>query len=295
MFRSRATRVHRQVTMPDPARRTAAERAREAAREAERRAKERAAAAAALIERDGAVGRSRLRDGGKRKARVTTHDVFDAIGFTDRVATASAQPSSDAMMPAPRRLAVEFGSGNDEREPPSSETRGGSGGGSAAAGRAAGGDKIPPSGTRRRGAAPGGLETPARATATTSADGRSVGDRFGSTWLPHGGGWRPRGRADARRGHPRRCARRARELSRRDDGRGDAGERFTGEARSPVGFGDASFRDASRRGDARASRDDVAARVASEAEKRNRLGERGGDGRRGKDEDASFGETTKAG
>ncbi len=165
VFRSRATRVHRQVTMPDPARR-AAERQREAAREAERCAKERAAAAEALIERDGAVGRSRLRDGGKRKARVST-----------------AQPSSDAMMPAPRRLAVEFGSGNDELPPPSSERR------PRAADPAADPAKNPPSGTRRRGAAvPGGLETPARATTTTSAGGRSVGGRFGSTWLPHGGG-----------------------------------------------------------------------------------------------------------
>ena len=166
VFRSRATRVHRQVTMPDPARR-AAERQREAAREAERRAKERAAAAAALIERDGAVGRSRLRDGGKRKARVSTARLL----------------SSDAMMPAPRRLAVEFGSGNDELPPPSSERR------PRAADPAADPAKNPPSGTRRRGAAaPGGLETPARATTTTSAGGRSVGGRFGSTWLPHGGG-----------------------------------------------------------------------------------------------------------
>ena len=99
VFRSRSTRARRQVTMPDPAR-AAAERAREAEREAERRTKsmrERAAASAALIERDGAIGRSRLRDGGKRAARLASA----ALG----------QPGS---MPAPRRLAREFGSGNDD-------------------------------------------------------------------------------------------------------------------------------------------------------------------------------------
>lgn len=120
--------------MPDPAR-AAAERAREAEREAERRTKsmrERAAASAALIERDGAIGRSRLRDGGKRAARLASA----ALG----------QPGS---MPAPRRLAREFGSGNDDvLETPA---------------RADAGAAVP--------------------------GGRSVDGRFGSTaWAPRGGG-----------------------------------------------------------------------------------------------------------
>jgi hypothetical protein len=201
VFRSRATRVHRQVTMPDPARR-AAERQREAAREAERRAKERAAAAAALIERDGAVGRSRQRDGGKRKARVST-----------------AQPSSDAMMPAPRRLAVEFGSGNDELPPPSSERRpraGGSGGGS--------GQKPAERYAAARRGGGSGRAGDARARHDYDLRGRPVGRRPVRVHVasPRRGAGDPRGRADARRGDPRRGARRAGDPSRGDDGGGDA-------------------------------------------------------------------------
>ena len=202
VFRSRATRARRQVTMPDPTR-AAAERAREAERELARHTKilrERAAAAAALIERDGAIGRSRLRAGvGKR------------VGGETRPASAG-QPGS---MPAPRRLAREFGSGNDDarrRLCPTPMSRSGWIGipnearardesacvetrpavGPAAAREAP---------SRARGAAnqsatknafplPGGLETPAvaRTRAARAVAARGVHARGGSTWLPHGDG-----------------------------------------------------------------------------------------------------------
>ena len=176
VFRSRATRAHRRVAMPAPAH-AAAERAREAAREAERRASERAAASAALIERDGAFGRNRWADGrgGTRAARVDP-----------RVSRASA--GLPGAMPAPRRLAAEFGSGNDDARDPAP--------GPASTGRA------PPSSAERRASSrrvsggarafsgPGGFETPARdaRAAGSRAGGRAVGGRFGSTWLPLGGG-----------------------------------------------------------------------------------------------------------
>ena len=193
--------ARRQVTMPDPTR--AAASARAAERELARNTKilrERAAAAAALLERDGAIGRSRLRAGvGKR------------VGGETRLASAG-QPGS---MPAPRRLAREFGSGNDDasatplshsdvdvpfgmdRDPergtrPRRE-RASSGGGPGGGARG---------GLRARGAAnfrkrknafplPGGLETPAVArtrAAATPVAARGVNARVGSTWLPHGDG-----------------------------------------------------------------------------------------------------------
>ena len=186
VFRSRATRTHRRVAMPDPAR-AAAGRAREAAREAERRARDRAAAAAALIERDGAFGRNRSADrrrGGKRAARL---DPDPSRASADRLQLGA--------MPAPRRLAVEFGSGNDAREtasasyayrPPSSDPAARDG----ARRRASGGQKA------FLFSASGGLETPARdvqsqkggAAEPHARGGRSVGGGFGSTWLPLGGG-----------------------------------------------------------------------------------------------------------
>ena len=203
VFRSRATRARRQVTMPDPTR-AAAERAREAEREVARHTKvlrERAAAAAALIERDGAIGRSRLRAGvGKR------------VGGETRLASAG-QPGS---MPAPRRLAREFGSGNDDASAtplshsdvdvsfgmdrdPERGTRprrerassgGGPGGGArGAASRARRGEFC--ENEKNAFPLPGGLETPAVArtrAAATPVAARGVNARGGSTWLPHGDG-----------------------------------------------------------------------------------------------------------
>ena len=189
--------------MPDPTR-AAAERAREAEREVARHTKvlrERAAAAAALIERDGAIGRSRLRAGvGKR------------VGGETRLASAG-QPGS---MPAPRRLAREFGSGNDDASAtplshsdvdvsfgmdrdPERGTRprrerassgGGPGGGArGVASRARRGEFF--ENEKNAFPLPGGLETPAVArtrAAATPVAARGVNARVGSTWLPHGDG-----------------------------------------------------------------------------------------------------------
>ena len=184
--------------MPGPG---AAAAAPEAEREVARHTKvlrERAAAAAALIERDGAIGRSRLRAGvGKR------------VGGETRLASAG-QPGS---MPAPRRLAREFGSGNDDASAtplshsdvdvpfgmdrdPERGTRprrerassgGGPGGGArGVASRARRGEFF--ENEKNAFPLPGGLETPGgadRAAATPVAAADSAG---GSTWLPHGDG-----------------------------------------------------------------------------------------------------------
>ena len=203
--------------MPDPTRRAAAERAREAEREVARHTKvlrERAAAAAALIERDGAIGRSRLRAGvGKR------------VGGETRLASAG-QPGS---MPAPRRLAREFGSGNDDasatplshsdvcpvRDGSGSRTRHAPETRACLVGRWARRRRA------RRGLAraarrifgdeknafplPGGLETPAVArtrAAATPVAARGVNARVGPRGCRTATGWRPprwRGRASRRR------------------------------------------------------------------------------------------------
>ena len=160
VFRSRATRVVRQVTMANPMMPPPQKTKEQLAKEKEAALKkQRAAAATALIERDGANLRNRRFNTSRRNG--------PSIVNTD--------PNGLGSMPAPRRLAAEFGSGNT----PGSN-----------------GINVASTPAPKR-VTVGGLETPA----PSCRGGKLVGEKFGSTYLPHLGGLEtpaaPRSRAAA--------------------------------------------------------------------------------------------------